>query len=160
MKKLFISVLLMSCSSLAMAEAPGGPSCGWGNMVFEGQNGTIPHFGALITNGTSGNATFGMTTGTNGCSTSGKLTYGGERLISMKGVLDEFIVDAAKGKGEAMTAIAVSMGIQPEDRDLFASVVHNNFNTLFPRADVTAEQVYSSLLGVMKADARLAKYAS
>lgn len=160
MKKVLIGALLLGSSSLAMAEAPGGPSCGWGNMLFKGQSGMIPHFAASITNGTSGNATFGMTTGTNGCSVNGTLTYGGTPLIGMEGVLDEFIADAANGQGDAMNAVAVSMGIQPEDRAAFAAAVHNNFNTIFPTADVTAEQVHASLLEVMKADSRLAKYVS
>lgn len=160
MKKVLIGALLLGTSSLAMAEAPGGPNCGWGNMIFKGQSGHIPHFAASITNGTSGNATFGMTTGTNGCSVNGTLTYGGQALIGMEGVLDEFIADAANGQGEAMNAIAVSMGIQAEDRDAFAQAMHQNFNTLFPSSDVTAADVYASILEVMQSDARLAKYVS
>ncbi|HVL01457.1 MAG TPA: DUF3015 domain-containing protein [Dongiaceae bacterium] len=160
MKKVLIGALLLGTSTLAMAEAPGGPNCGWGNMLFKGQSGLGPHFLASWTNGTSGNATFGMTTGTNGCSANGTLTYGGKALVGMSGVMDEFIEDAANGKGEAMTAVAVSMGVKPEDRDAFAAAVHSNFNTIFPTADVTAEQVYSSLVEVMKSDATLSKYVS
>jgi len=160
MKKVLIGALLLGTSTMAMAEAPGGPNCGWGNMIFKGQSGMIPHFAASITNGTSGNATFGMTTGTNGCSVNGTLTYGGTPLISMEGVMDEFIVDAANGEGEAMNAVAVSMGIQPEDRAAFAQAVHSNFDSIFPTADVTAADVYASILDVMKADSRLAKYVS
>lgn len=160
MKKVLIGALLLGTSSLAMAEAPGGPNCGWGNMIFKGQSGHIPHFAASITNGTSGNATFGMTTGTNGCSVNGTLTYGGQPLITMEGVMDEFIADAANGQGDAMNAVAVSMGVQTEDRDAFAQAMHQNFNTLFPSADVTASDVYASILEVMKSDARLAKYVS
>ncbi|NPU93555.1 MAG: DUF3015 domain-containing protein [Gammaproteobacteria bacterium] len=160
MKKVLIGALLLGTSSLAMAEAPGGPSCGWGNMVFKGQSGMGPHFLASITNGTSGNATFGMTTGTNGCSVSGTLSYGGKAMVNLSAIMDEFIEDAANGQGEAMTAMAVSMGVQPEDRAAFAQAVHTNFDSIFPTADVTAEQVYSSIVDVMKADARLAKYVS
>ncbi|MFZ5603347.1 MAG: DUF3015 domain-containing protein [Pseudomonadota bacterium] len=160
MKKVLIGALLLGTSSLAMAEAPGGPSCGWGNMIFKGQSGMAPHFLASITNGTSGNATFGMTTGTNGCSVNGTLTYGGKAMVNLSAIMDEFIEDAANGQGEAMTAMAVSMGVKPEDRAAFAQAVHTNFDSIFPSADVTAEQVYSSIVDVMKADARLAKYVS
>ena len=160
MKKVLIGALLMGASSLAMAEAAGGPNCGWGNMLFKGQSGLGPHLLATITNGTSGNATFGMTTGTNGCSVNGTLTYGGKAMIGMEGVLDEFIVDAANGQGEAMNAVAVSMGIQQEDRAAFAQAVHSNFNTIFPTSDVTADDVYASIVDVMKADSRLSKYVS
>lgn len=160
MKKVLIGALLLGTSTLAMAEAPGGPNCGWGNMLFKGQSGLGPHLVATITNGTSGNATFGMTTGTNGCSVNGTLTYGGQAMIGMEGVLDEFIADAANGQGEAMNAMAVSMGISPEDRPVFAQAMHENFNTLFPTSDVTSDDVYASIVEVMKSDARLAKYVS
>lgn len=160
MKKILLGAALLGFSSMAMAEAPGGPNCGWGNMVFEGKSGLIPHFGAITTNGTSGNATFGMTSGTNGCSTDGKLTYGGKAMITLNGVLDEFVADAARGHGEALTAVAVSMGIQPQDRATFAAVVHDRFDVIVTDANMSSAQVYENLVKVMKEDARLAGYAS
>ena len=93
MKRILIGSLLAITSLSALAEAPGGPNCGWGNMLFEGERGLPSHFIASTTNGTSGNATFGMTSGTNGCSTDGALTYGGKSLLAINGMLDEpFIV--------------------------------------------------------------------
>ena len=160
MKRVILSVVLMGSSMAASAVAPGGPDCGWGNMVFEGQGGTGTHFVAMTTNGTSGNKTFGMTSGTNGCSTSGKLSYGGEAMVNLSGVLDEFIADSARGEGEALTAVAVSMGIAPADRAIFANAVHDNFDTIFAHADVTAEDVMLSLVEMMKSNPELAKYTS
>ncbi len=158
MKKLIGGIVLLSASSATMAVAPGGPDCGWGNMLFEGQSGIAPHFLALTTNGTSGNKTFGMTSGTNGCSVDGSLSYGGESMISS--IMDEFSSDVARGHGEALNAVAVMMGIDAADRPLFSKVAHENFTTLFPHADVTAKEVITALNDIMKSDARLAKYAS
>jgi hypothetical protein len=141
-----------------MAEAPGGPNCGWGNMLMDGQSGLGAHIIASITNGSTGNATFGMTTGTNGCSANGTLTYGGKSLVGA--VMDEFGEDVARGDGEALTAVAVSMGISESDRPLFKSVMHQNFTTLFPSQDVTADQVTSSIVEIMRANEQLAKYVS
>ena len=160
MKKLLIGALLLGSTSVAMAEAPGGPNCGWGNMLFEGQSGMGPHFLAITTNGTSGNATFGMTSGTNGCSVDAPLTYGGDSMISFSQVMDEFVADAARGQGEALNAVAVSMGIEPQDREHFASAVHNNFSNIFETAESTAESVFNNIISVMKADQRLSKYVS
>src|SRR5690606_35144952 len=81
MNRLRIASLLAAASLNAFATAPGGPGCGWGNMLFEGQSGLPSHLVASITNGTSGNATFGMTSGTNGCDTSGKLAYHGKSML-------------------------------------------------------------------------------
>lgn len=156
MKKIVAGAVLLAASSAALAEAPGGPNCGWGNMLFKGQSGIGPHFLASTTNGTSGNATFGMTSGTNGCSTSGTLTYGGKALINA--MLDEFSADVAVGQGDALTAVAVAYGVSPEDRSAFAQLAHENFAVLFPSQNVTADEVVVNLEALMKADARLAKY--
>jgi len=157
MKKIMAGAILMAAASSSFAVAPGGPDCGWGNMLFKGDSGPV-HFLASTINGTSGNKTFGMTSGTNGCSTDGALTYGGASMIAS--IMDEFSSDVAMGHGEALNAVAVLMGVAPEDRQTFAEVTHENFNILFPSADVTAEEVMGSLENVMKADARLAKYTS
>jgi len=156
MKKLVTAAALLVASSAAFAEAPGGPNCGWGNMLFHGDSGMGPHFGASTTNGTSGNATFGMTSGTNGCSTDGKITYGGKAMLNT--MLDEFSSDVAVGQGDALTAVAVAYGVAKEDRAAFASLVHTNFSTLFPSENVTADEVAVSLETLMKNDATLAKY--
>ena len=156
MKKTILGVALLAASSSAFAEAPGGPDCGWGNMLFDGQSGVGPHFLASTTNGTSGNATFGMTTGTNGCSANGTLTYGGTSLLGS--IMNEFSEDVARGDGEALNAVAVMYGIEKEDRAAFASTMHENFTALFPSENVTAEEVMASMNEVMKADAQLAKY--
>jgi len=155
MKKLLTGAILLAASSSAFAVAPGGPDCGWGNMLFEGDSGPV-HFLATTTNGTSGNKTFGMTSGTNGCSMNGTLTYGGKSMLGS--IMDEFSQDVAMGQGEALNAVAVMMGVAKEDRDTFAKVTHDNFATLFPSESVTAEEVLAALEGIMKADSKLAKY--
>jgi hypothetical protein len=157
MKKLVTGAVLLAASSAVFAEAPGGPNCGWGNMLFDGKSGMGAHFLASTTNGTSGNATFGMTTGTNGCSTNGKITYGGKAMVNL--MLDELSADVAVGKGDALTAVAVAYGVAPEDRAAFASLAHQNFATLFPSESVTADEVATNLETLMKADAQLSKYA-
>lgn len=158
MKKALLAAGLLALSSAAFAEAPGGPGCGWGNMLMKGQSGLPSHVVASVTNGTSGNATFGMTTGTNGCSTSGTLTYNGTPMINLSSVMDEFSNDVARGHGDAMTTVAVALNVSVDDRDHFAQVMHENFSTLFPSAEVTAEDVMASVLKVMQSDERLAKY--
>lgn len=160
MKKVLLGSLLAGVCSSAFAVAPGGPDCGWGNMLFEGQSGLGSHFVAGITNGSSGNASFGMTSGTNGCSANGTLTYGGNSLIGFGKVLDEFSEDVARGEGEALTAVAVSIGIAEADRAAFKSTMHRNFDRLFPSADVDAEQVFNNMLSIMREDSRLSQYVS
>lgn len=158
MKKIIAGIAFMTASSTAFAVAPGGEDCGWGNMLMEGQSGLGSHIIASITNGTSGNATFGMTTGTNGCSANGTLTYGGQSLLGS--IMGEFSEDVARGEGEALNAVAVAYGIDKADRDAFAEVLHQNFDAIFTSEDVTAQEVTSKIDALIAADTRLAKYAA
>ncbi len=158
MKKIVLGTLLFAASSSVFAVGPGGSDCGWGNMLFEGKSGLPSHSLASTFNDSTGNNTLGMTSGTNGCSTNGVLTYGGDGLVAFSFILDEFTEDVAKGKGEALSTVAVMFRVEKQDRPVFAEVTHANFNTLFPNEQVTAEEVLKSLVLVMKNDPRLAKY--
>jgi hypothetical protein len=136
MKRILLGTLFTVVSLNAMAESPGGPNCGWGNMLFEGQRGTPAHFLASTTNGTSGNATFGMTSGTNGCSTNSALTYGGKSWIA-KWHDERAVRRHGQRHGEALTTYAVVLGVAPEDREHFSAVTHEHFQQIFSKADVT-----------------------
>ena len=158
MKRLIAAAVLAGTGSLAHAVAPGGPDCGWGNMLFEGQSGIVPHFLAGTTNGSSGNGTFGMTLETNGCSTQGTLTYGGDAMVWFDQVIEEYSTDVARGEGDALEAVAVMIGVAPEHRDHFGAVMHENFAVLFPSVDVTPAEVLDSMALVMREDATLSAY--
>ncbi|MFZ5561047.1 MAG: DUF3015 domain-containing protein [Pseudomonadota bacterium] len=157
MKKVILAAGLLGASLTAHAEAVGGNNCGWGNMLFEGKSGLPVHILASTTNGSSYNALFGMTTGTNGCST-GPLTYGGKSLLAMQGVLEEVAQDMAVGQGEALTALSVSMGIPTAERGHFNAVMHQNFSAIFTSENVTAGEVSANITAVMQKDEKLAKF--
>lgn len=156
MKKVLCTVVLTLASTSVFAEAAGGNNCGWGNMLFQGQSGPAPHILGITTNTTFGNNTFGVTTGTNGCSSSGKITYSGKSLLAA--IMTEFSEDVAAGQGDALNAVAVMMGVEQQDRETFAEVTHANFKVIFPSENTTAEEAMAALEQVMKADQRLAKY--
>lgn len=158
MKKALMAAALLGASSSVFAVAPGGPGCGWGNLLFEGKSGLPVHLLATIVDGTSGNATFGMTSGTNGCDVNGSLTYSGESMLAMEGVMEEVAQDMATGEGEALTALSVSMGIEAGDRGHFNNVMHENFAAIFPNQDVTAEDVMTNINATMEKDENLSKY--
>ena len=160
MKHIALGALLLTTSSAAFAASPGGPNCGWGNLLFEGETGTSYHLLGTFFNNSLGNNTFGMSSGTNGCNTDGTLTYGGKSFLSFSNILTEFTEAVAQGDGEALDAVAVMFGIEKQDRGVFAEVTHAHFDKLFPSENVTAEQVFQTLREIMKNDDRLAKYAA
>lgn len=155
-KPLLIGSLIMGASTLAFADNS-GPGCGWGSMLFEGSSGTPSHVVAATTNGTSGNNTFGMTSGTNGCDTSKTLDYKGTSAVVFHN-MDRLSSDIAKGEGEILDTVASVMGIESADVPTFKRVLHENFDTLYPTSDVTSEQVVNAIITVMSKEQSLAKY--
>ncbi|MEZ5525103.1 MAG: DUF3015 domain-containing protein [Pseudomonadales bacterium] len=156
MKPLLIGSLMMSVSSLAMAT-DSGPGCGWGSMLFEGQSGVAPHVVAATTNGTSGNNTFGMTSGTNGCDTSQTIDYTGTSAVVFHN-MDRLSNDIAKGDGEILSTLAAVIGIEEQDVPVFKRVMHENFSSIYASSDVTSEQVVDSIIALMAKDEALSKY--
>jgi hypothetical protein len=71
MKKLayVVSAVLMTVvlSGVGWAVDQKNTGCGLGTIVFEGQNGLVSQTFAVTTNGTFGNQTFGITSGTSNC---------------------------------------------------------------------------------------------
>ena len=153
--------VLSAASLAALADEAGqsGHGCGWGNMVFEGQRGLLPHLLATTTNGTSGNATFGLTSGTNGCDSNQRIGYGGRSIFAMNGMLDNIAENMAQGHGEALDAYAVLLGIPTEDRAHFAKVTQQHFGEIFTSQNATGEQVLNNTLAVMSRDQVLSRYA-
>lgn len=159
MKKLLIGFSLLLTSAASFAAAPGGPHCGWGNLLLEGSSGTANHVIAATTNGTSGNATFGMTSGTNGCSTSDRLTYSGQALAAIPGFMEAVAQDMAKGDGEALDALALSYEIQDQaDKAVFAKAMQQNFGQVFNQENISSEAFLHNVELVMQNNAKLQKY--
>lgn len=156
MRQLLIGSLIMGASTLTMADNS-GPGCGWGSMLFEGSSGTPSHVVAATTNGTSGNNTFGMTSGTNGCDTSKTLDYKGTSAVVFHN-MDRLSNDIAKGEGEILDTVASVMGIDSVDVPTFKRVLHENFDAIYPNSEVTSDQVMEAMISVMEKDESLAKY--
>jgi len=62
------------------------------------------------------------------------------------------------GHGDALDAVALTLGIEADDRPTFARVAHENFNALFPTENVSAEELMASINTMMMQHSELAKY--
>lgn len=154
-KKLVATALAGAFAFGGMAHAD-GTGCGFGTMVWEGQSGIAPQVLAVTTNGTSGNQTFGITSGTLGCEQQGTVSAPVAHFMSQN--LDRLARDVARGEGEALETLAVLMEIDEQDRPAFYATVHANFEEIFPSADVSAGEAAESLYAVLTEDAALSKY--
>ena len=158
MKKLFVTVLAaVPMAAMAAGENNIG-TCGWGSKVFEGQRGIAPQVLAGTTNGTFGNQTFGVTSGTSGCTQDGAVSSNWKTALFIDGNKQQLARDMAVGSGETLDSLAHLLGLEAQDRTLFNRVAKDNMARIFPSNEVATQQVVVSLREVMAADARLARY--
>ena len=155
MKKLLAMALLAS-SSLAMADNDAG--CGLGSILFEGKSGAAPKILAATTNGTYGNQTFGITSGTLGCQSDGVISSNARLSMFMGTNSERLARDMSIGHGESLDVLANLMNIKTEDKGAFFQAAKVNFGKIFAPENQTAGQVLAALQQVMAKDAVLAAY--
>ena len=152
MKKILGAAVL--CAGIALTapahavDSTGG--CGLGSMAWRGQSGTLPQILAVTTNGTFGNQTFGITSGTSGCDQNGRITGGTQKMMLsfLENNMEQFAIDAAAGEGETLTTLA---GIMNMDEKVVAERAYQNFAVLFPNENVDAVDVTLKFYEIMKA---------
>ena len=103
MKKI-LAIALLATTSSAFADNDVG--CGLGTMVWAGQSGVAPKILAATTNGTSGNQTFGITSGTLGCQADGVITSKARLSMFMGTNSERLARDMSVGQGEALNVLA------------------------------------------------------
>ena len=160
MKKLIMVVAMAAAlptAALAAGENNVG-SCGWGTKLFDGQSGLAPQVLAATTNGTSGNQTFGITTGTSGCTQDGTVRSNWQTAMFIDGNKDKLAQDMSVGSGEALDSLALLLGVQAQDRAAFNQLAKDNMARIFPSDNVSTQQVIVALRDVLASDARLGRY--
>jgi hypothetical protein len=160
MKKLLAVVsvaALFPVSAMAAGENNIG-NCGWGSKLFDGQAGVAPQVLAVTTNGTFGNQTFGITSGTSGCTQDGAVKSNWKTALFIDGNKDRLARDMSVGSGEALDSLAHLLGVESQDRTTFNRVAQDNMARIFTREDAATPEIMAALRQVLGADARLARY--
>lgn len=95
------------------------------------------------TNGTFGSQTFGITSGTSGCTEDGavKLAKATEVFASVN--LQSLRQEIAQGSGEYVQTFASLLGASDEKN--MVGFLQSQYGVLFPKADTSAEEMLSSL---------------
>ena len=160
MKKL-VTVLaviaVLPTAAMAAGENNVG-SCGWGSKLFDGQSGVVPQALAATTNGTSGNQTFAITSGTSGCTQDGAIRSSWKTAMFIDGNKETLARDMSRGSGEALDSLAHLLGVEAQDRAAFSQVTKDNLARIFPGESVSTDRVVVALREVLAADARLGRY--
>ncbi|MBT4790262.1 MAG: DUF3015 family protein [Halobacteriovoraceae bacterium] len=128
MKFLFTVTVLASFSLLNTAVAAYGPAgCGLGANLMKDSKGLVSNVMAATTNGSSGNQTFGMTSGTSGCEVDDSTTVAAVNFIEGNKVA--FAKDAALGNGETISALAKIYSCS--NVEAFGTTIQSNYEAIF-----------------------------
>lgn len=157
MKKLIATSVLVFASASAYA-AQNNVGCGLGSMVFDGKSGVVNQVLAATTNGTSGNQTFGISSGTLGCTQDGTVSSTAKLSMFTGSNMDRLAQDMSSGQGESLESLAALLEIQEADKARFFAVTKENFAKIFPSEQTTAEDVIAGLSQVMADDEVLRQY--
>jgi len=152
MKKILLASAVFGTALFlsAPSQAVDSTGCGLGSMAWRGQSGIVPQILAVTTNGTFGNQTFGITSGTSGCDPNGRVTGGTQKMVFafVQDNMEQIAMDVAAGKGETLETLA---GIMNVDADVLAERTHMQFAAIFPNDNVDAVDVTLKLFEIMKA---------
>jgi hypothetical protein len=147
------AALLMTIvlAGVGWAADPKNTGCGLGSMVFEGQNGLMSQTAAATTNGTFGNQTFGITSGTSNCEQYKSFTYNEKVDTFVADNMDNLARDIARGQGEYVNTLAVLMEVPDAKKASFRSQLQAHFSDIYTSDKVTHSDVVQNILVVAQA---------
>jgi hypothetical protein len=157
-KLLIVTVLSLAPIGVVMA-APNNTGCGVGSIIFKGQSGVAPQVLAVTTNGTLGNQTFGISSGTLGCAKDGVVDTPVMVSMFINTNLDRLAHDMAAGNGETLESLASLIGVDDAHKAAFFATTKAHFAEIIPSENTSTQEVIDALNHVLAANSELARYA-
>jgi hypothetical protein len=132
---LSVAVLFGMQAGLAMAAAnpDTGPGCGLGKLAwadYKNQKNIAPQVLMATTNGTFGSTTFGISTGTSGCTNDGKVMAEQKTTVFAQLNFENLSQEMAQGQGEHLASLATLMGVPAEHQAAFFAMTQERYTSL------------------------------
>jgi hypothetical protein len=159
--------ILIACSLLvlqatgvgAAGNSDNGPGCGLGKLAwmdYGSQKQIAPQVMMATTNGTFGSQTFGISSGTSGCTNDGVIMK--NKHINMASrAFESLAEEMAQGRGEHLASLAVLLGVPEEAQPEFFALVQEKYTVLVGPDDTTAVTMLQALQAAMAEHPALAK---
>ena len=120
--------------------------CGLGSQILKNQDSVMMQVFAATTNGTSGNQTFGITSGTSGCAKPSKFVSNDKANKFVAENMDALALNISNGQGEALDTLATLLHVS--NKDVFASTLQSNFDKIYTSEDVTSAEVIDNIVAL------------
>ena len=146
MKKVLVSLAAAAVlGSTAFAGVNSQTGCGLGSMIIKDDSTAVMLALQATTNGTSGNQTFGITSGTSGCKKT-KLVMNERAAEFVAANMDQLAKEVAMGYGESVDTLAELLKV--EDKAAFAATLQKNYNSIYTSTDVKMADVLDNIATV------------
>ena len=153
--------LVMGTAGMALGNPPNnGPGCGLGKLAWADSSQKETIGGQVLmatTNGTFGAQTFGLSSGTSGCTNDGKI-FASEKVNVFTALnFDNLSQEMAQGQGEHLTSLATLMGIPKEQHQEFFAMTQEKYTILVQAGESSPKAVVKAMHDAMEGHTVLAQ---
>jgi hypothetical protein len=158
------AALLPLCATQVWADNPDtGPGCGLGKLIwadYSKQKSIAPQVLQSTTNGTFGSQTFGISSGTSGCTNDGTIMAEYKVNVFAAANYENLSQEMAQGGGEHLASLAELMGIPENHRPDFFTLAQMRYATLIQSGDTTPAGMIKTLQSAISVHPHLATVTS
>lgn len=143
MKKILVSIAaVVALSSALVAGVNSQTGCGLGSMIIKDDSTAVLLALQATTNGTSGNQTFGITSGTLGCKkTQFVMNERAEEFVASN--MDQLAKEIAQGHGESVDTLAELLEVS--DKASFSASLQANYNSIYTSKNAKMADVLDNI---------------
>ena len=136
---------LLPTFSMARGNHPMA-GCGLGYLLLSNQdNDKVKQVLGSTTNGTFGSQTFGISSGTSGCTEDGAVKLARATEVFADVNMASLRQDIAAGQGDYVTAFASLLGTSESARPQMVSFLKSEYQNLFPTSETTSTEMLNTL---------------
>jgi opacity protein-like surface antigen len=152
MKKVLLGLALslVVTGSAFAGQAATNTGCGLGGMLWENKadNSILFQASQATTNGSTGNQTFGITSGTSNCQKPSNFVQNEKLIHFVQANMDNLAQDIAMGRGESLDTFAEMLGVNPGQNAAFNAKLQANFSKIFTSENVVLAEVIDNAITV------------
>jgi len=148
-----VSVLILQGGMISSAIADNGAGCGLGTLAWQDyphKKNIAPQVMMATTNGTFGSQTFGISSGTSGCTHDGHILTEHKVNVFASINFDNLSQEMAQGHGEHLTSLATLMGVPVEQHPEFFAMTQAQYKSLVKSGAVAPTATITALYDAME----------
>lgn len=158
------ALFVVSQVGVALAANPDtGPGCGLGKLAWadtKNQKNIAPQVMMATTNGTFGSNTFGISSGTSGCTNDGQVWAEQKTNVFAAINFDNLSQEMAQGRGEHLSSLATLMGVPAEKQADFFAMAQERYTALVQSGEANSVALIKALNEAMASHPVLAQVSS